>query len=152
MLTSVGAVVRREMSENVQGDPERALASLIEECPMIREYLRDARRITTGDYGRLRTRKDYSYHNTKFWRHGMVLIGDAACFVDPVFSAGVHRATYSALLATQSINSVMANIVDENAAFHEFERRYRREYNTFYEYLDVLLRYACRREFVLLVS
>jgi halogenation protein CepH len=65
----------------------------------------------------------------------MALIGDAACFVDPVFSTGVHLATYSALLAARSINSVLANIVDEKAAFREFERRYRREYSTFYEYL-----------------
>jgi FAD-dependent halogenase len=128
-------VVRREMAEKVQGDPERALSSLIEECPIIQDYLRNATRVTTGDYGRLRTRKDYSYHNTKFWRPGMALIGDAACFVDPVFSTGVHLATYSALLAARSINSVLANILDEENAFREFERRYRREYNAFYEYL-----------------
>jgi halogenation protein CepH len=134
-LTSVGAVVRREMAEKIQGDPEKALMSLIEECPMIKEYLQDANRVTTGDYGRLRTRKDYSYHNTKFWRPGMMLIGDAACFVDPVFSTGVHLATYSALLAARSINTTLANILDEDTAFREFELRYRREYNAFYEYL-----------------
>ena len=65
----------------------------------------------------------------------MVLIGDAACFVDPVFSTGVHLATYSALLAARSINSSLADILDEERAFREFERRYRREYNAFYEYL-----------------
>jgi halogenation protein CepH len=134
-LTSVGAVVRRELAEKVQGDPERALMTLIAECPMIAEYLKDARRVTTGDYGRIRTRKDYSYHSTKFWRPGLALIGDAACFVDPVFSTGVHLATYSALLAARSINSVLARILDEDIAFREFERRYRREYSAFYEYL-----------------
>ncbi len=134
-LTSVGAVVRREMAEKVQGDPEKALMSLIEECPMIKEYLQDARRVTTGEYGRLRTRKDYSYHNTKFWRPGMALIGDAACFVDPVFSTGVHLATYSALLVARSINSTLGHIIDEESAFREFEERYRREFNAFYEYL-----------------
>ena len=134
-LTSVGAVVRREASEKVQGNPEQALMSLIEECPMIQEYLQNATRITTGDYGRLRTRKDYSYHHTQFWRPGMALIGDAACFVDPVFSTGVHLATYSALLAARSINSTLANILDEESSFREFERRYQREYNAFYEYL-----------------
>jgi FAD-dependent halogenase len=134
-LTSVGAVVRREMAEKVQGDPERAFYALIDSCPIIRDYLQDAKRITVGDYGRLRTRKDYSYHNTQFWRPGMALIGDAACFVDPVFSTGVHLATYSALLAARSINTVMAGMMDEQIAFQEFERRYRREYSVFYEYL-----------------
>jgi FAD-dependent halogenase len=134
-LTSVGAVVRQELASKIQGDPEEALHGLIDECPMIGEYLRDAKRITEGEYGQLRVRKDYSYHNTKTWRPGMALIGDAACFVDPVFSSGVHLATYSALLAARSINSVLAGIVDEQAAFKEFEQRYRREYSVFYEFL-----------------
>lgn len=134
-LTSVGAVVRQEMAGKIQGDPEETLMALISECPLISDYLRDARRVTEGPYGELRVRKDYSYANTKFWCPGMVLIGDAACFVDPVFSSGVHLATYSALLAARSINTVLAGNVDEGTAFREFEQRYRREYGVFYEFL-----------------
>jgi halogenation protein CepH len=134
-LTSVGVVVRDEEASKIQGDPERALTSLIAECPTISDYLRGARRVTEGQYGELRVRKDYSYANTKFWRPGMALVGDAACFVDPVFSSGVHLATYGALLAARSINSVLAQTVDEETAFGEFEERYRREYGVFYEFL-----------------
>ncbi|GAA4253445.1 tryptophan 7-halogenase [Dactylosporangium darangshiense] len=134
-LTSVGAVVHRNMAEKVQGDPEQALMALIKECPLISEYLENATRVTEGKYGQLRVRKDYSYHNTRFWKPGMILIGDAACFVDPVFSSGVHLATYSALLAARSINSIMAGTVSEQAALSEFEARYRREYGVFYEFL-----------------
>ena len=134
-LTSVGAVVRHELASKIQGDPEKALTSLIAECPMISDYLRDAKRVTDGQYGQLRVRKDYSYANTKFWRPGMALVGDAACFVDPIFSSGVHLATYGAMLAARSINSVLAQTVGENAAFREFEQRYRREYGVFYEFL-----------------
>jgi len=134
-LTSVGAVVRRELASKIQGDPEEALTALIAECPIIADYLRDAKRVTEGQYGQLRTRKDYSYASTKFWRPGMALVGDAACFVDPVFSSGVHLATYGALLAARSINTVLAQAASEDAAFHEFERRYHREYGVFYEFL-----------------
>jgi halogenation protein CepH len=134
-LTSVGAVVHREMASKIQGDPEGALTALIAECPMISDYLRDAKRVTDGQYGELRVRKDYSYANTRLWRPGMALVGDAACFVDPIFSSGVHLATYSALLAARSINSVLAQTVDEDTAFREFEQRYRREYGAFYEFL-----------------
>jgi hypothetical protein len=63
------------------------------------------------------------------------LVGDAACFIDPVFSSGVHLATYSALLAARSINSVLAGQLDEEQSFAEFEARYRREYGLFYEFL-----------------
>ncbi|QDQ10092.1 tryptophan 7-halogenase [Streptomyces spectabilis] len=134
-LTSVGAVVRRELADKIRGDQDKALRALIAECPLISEYLADAHRVTTGQYGKLRVRKDYSYHHTTFSRPGMVLIGDAACFVDPVFSSGVHLATYSALLAARSINSVLAGTVDEPRALREFEARYRREYGVFYEFL-----------------
>ena len=134
-LTSVGVVVRRELASKIQGDPEEALTSLIAECPAISDCLSDAQRVTEGQYGELRVRKDYSYANTKFWRPGMVLVGDAACFVDPVFSSGVHLATYGALLAGRSINSVLTQSVDEDTAFREFEERYRREYGVFYEFL-----------------
>ncbi|MFE9997320.1 tryptophan 7-halogenase [Streptomyces avermitilis] len=134
-LTSVGAVVRRELADKIQGDQEKALMSLVAECPLIGEYLADAKRVTEGPYGKLRVRKDYSYHQTTFWRPGLVLVGDAACFVDPVFSSGVHLATYSALLAARSINSALAGLVDEEQALGEFEARYRREFGVFYEFL-----------------
>ncbi|MFG3134323.1 tryptophan 7-halogenase [Streptomyces tendae] len=134
-LTSVGAVVRGDLAEKVQGDPEKALQSLIAECPMISDFLSPATRVTEGQYGQIRIRKDYSYHHTKFWRPGMMLIGDSACFVDPVFSSGVHLATYSGLLAARSINSMLAGLVEEKEALEEFEARYRREYSVFYEFL-----------------
>lgn len=134
-MTSVGAVVHQELASKVQGDPDKMLGKLIEDCPLIATYLSGARRVTDGEYGKIRVRKDYSYCHTKFWRPGLILIGDAACFIDPVFSSGVHLATYSALLAARSINSSMAGILDEDAAFTEFERRYRREFSVFYEFL-----------------
>jgi FAD-dependent halogenase len=134
-LTSVGAVVRQELASKIQGDPEKALMALIADCPMITDYLRDAKRITEGQYGELRVRKDYSYANTKFWRPGMALVGDSACFVDPIFSSGVHLATYGGMLAARSINSVLEGTVDEQAAFREFEQRYRREFGVYYEFL-----------------
>jgi FAD-dependent halogenase len=134
-MTSVGAVVHRELAGEVQGDPERMLYKLIGQCPHIAGYLADATRITEGEYGRVRVRKDYSYCHSRFWRPGFVLVGDAACFVDPVFSSGVHLATYGALLAARSINSSLAGILGEEAAFGEFEARYRHEYRVFYEYL-----------------
>jgi FAD-dependent halogenase len=134
-LTSVGAVVGREFAGRLQGDKEQALHSLITEAPMIAEYLAPARRVTEGPYAPLRVRKDYSYCGTSFWAPGLALIGDAACFIDPVFSSGVHLATYGALLAARSVNSVLDGRVPEERAFAEFEARYRREYAVFYRFL-----------------
>jgi FAD-dependent halogenase len=136
-LTSVGAVLRHDALERVQGDREKALTSLIDECPLIAEYLAEARRVDSGPYGEIRVRKDYSYCQDRFWRPGMVLVGDAACLIDPVFSSGVHLATYSALLAARSINTSLSSAIDidETTCFQEYEARYRREYSLFHDFL-----------------
>lgn len=134
-LTSVGAVLLPDELEKVQGDRERALLGLIEECPIIADFLVDAHLVTEGQYGEIRVRKDYSYIQEKFWKPGLVLAGDAACFIDPVFSSGVHLATYSALLAARSINTALRGEVDEAACFEEFEARYRMEYARFHDFL-----------------
>jgi halogenation protein CepH len=64
-----------------------------------------------------------------------MLVGDAACFIDPVLSSGVHLSTYSALLAARSINTCLSGAVDEARCMDEFERRYLREYLAFYDFL-----------------
>src|SRR5207342_3786275 len=51
------------------------------------------------------------------------------------FSSGVHLATYSALLAARSICSILSDDMDETRCFEEFEKRYRREFRNFYEFL-----------------
>jgi halogenation protein CepH len=134
-LTSVGAVVDREHAKGIRGHEEEAMQGFIDACPIVKDFLADASRVTEGQYGKLRIRTDYSYSNTSLWSPGMVLVGDAACFVDPVFSSGVHLATYGALLAARSINSCLRGEMAEERAFQEFEMRYRREFSHFYRFL-----------------
>ena len=134
-LTSVGAVIGQEHSSLLHQGYEPALLELIQSCGPIHRLLSGATRCSTAPYNEVRVRKDYSYCNTGFWKPGLALVGDAACFVDPVFSSGVHLATYSALLAARSINSCLEQRLEEGVAFAEFEARYRREYSYFYDFL-----------------
>lgn len=134
-LTSVGAVVSRDAAKLMKDGHEEAFAAFIQACPLIADHLQGAQRVETGPYSGLRLRKDYSYCNTQFWAPGLVKVGDAACFIDPVFSSGVHLATYSALLAARSINTTLRGALPEQACFEEFERRYRREFGNFYQFL-----------------
>jgi FAD-dependent halogenase len=136
-LTSVGAVVSREAAAAIQSGAEPAMIGFIEQAPLIKEFLSGATRVTEGPYGEYRVWKDYSYYNTGFWKPGFALIGDAACFIDPVFSSGVHLATYSALLMARSINTCLMKrpVISEEACFNEFEQRYRREFGNFYRFL-----------------
>ncbi|MGW8765236.1 tryptophan 7-halogenase [Streptomyces sp. NPDC055815] len=136
-LTSVGAVISRENAAQIQGDKEAALMKFIGRSTYVKDMMNDAKRVDDDSmYGTVRIRKDYSYANTRFHAPGIVLIGDAACFIDPVFSTGVHLATYAGVLAARSLNSVLDKSVSEERAFAEFEGRYRREYSVFYEFLS----------------
>jgi len=135
-LTSVGAVVSVEHAARIaERGHEKSFHAYLDACPIIKEFLEPATRVTDGEYGKLRILRDFSYLNTRFWAPGAVLVGDAACFIDPVFSSGVHLATYSALLAARSINTCLRGELDEATCFGEFERRYRREYGVFYDFL-----------------
>jgi halogenation protein CepH len=135
-LTSVGAVVSVDHANEISTlGMEGAFRKYVDACPIIEDFLSTAKRVETGDYGKLRVLRDFSYLNTSFWTPGAVLIGDAACFIDPVFSSGVHLATYSGLLAARSINTCLRGQLPEQACFAEFERRYRREYGVFYDFL-----------------
>jgi len=145
-LTSVGAVVKHEAAARVQGDPEQAYAALIAECPLVAEFLRVARRATDPPYDRLRVRRDYSYDRTVLHGPGLLLVGDAACFIDPVFSSGVHLATYSGLLAARSINSTLAGTVPEQRCLAEFEARYRREFGLFRDFLRSFYQVQARED------
>lgn len=134
-LTSVGVVVGRDHADRLKEGPETAMKRFIGSTVMVKDFLSGATRITEGPYGQYRIRKDYSYCNTRFWAPGALLAGDAACFVDPVFSSGVHLATYSALLAARSVNSCLRGEIGEERSFNEFEQRYRREFGNFYQFL-----------------
>lgn len=134
-LTSVGLVIARDYAHTLQQDHEAVMRRAIDACPLIKRLLAPATRITNGMYGRFRVRRDYSYTSDHLWRPGLALVGDAACFVDPVFSTGVHLATYAALLAARTVNTVLAGDLGEEQCFVEFERRYRAEFENLYKFL-----------------
>lgn len=135
-LTSVGAVIDKRHVDLLRGDKDAAFARLVDSCPIIKDYLGPAKRVTEGTYGSFRIRKDWSYVSTRMWRPGIVTLGDSAAFIDPIFSQGVHLATYSGLLAARSINTMLDTPrADEKSLFDEFERRYRLEIGRFYNFL-----------------
>lgn len=141
-LTSVGAVVSHHLGYKLKNGHAETLQEFIDDCPMIKEYLSEAERVTDGIYGEVRVRKDYSYCNTRFWEPGLALIGDVACFIDPILSTGVHLTTYAALQVARSINTCLRNdpndpnsAISEQQCFAEFETRYRAEYARFYQFL-----------------
>lgn len=145
-LTSVGAVIPAADGARVKHDRPRALADYISGCPIVAGMLRGATPATAAPFAETRLRSEFSYCTTRFWAPGVVGVGDAACFVDVLLSSGVHLATYGALLAARSINSVLEGRVTEAHAMNEFETRLRLEYAIFYRGLVGLYDMDCDSE------
>ncbi len=145
-LTSVGAVIPGKDGPRVKSDPRRALEHYVKGCPIVAGMLKAARPATVEPFVPVRLRSEYSYCRTSFWSPGVLAVGDAACFVDVLLSSGVHLATYGALLAARSLNSIFSGALDEAHAMNEYETRLRMEFAIFYRGLVGLYDMNCSSE------
>jgi len=73
---------------------------------------------TTGTYvpGSVKATADYSYHATSYSGDNYRIVGDAAAFVDPLFSSGVHVAMTGALSAASTIIGSLKGQITEAEA------------------------------------
>jgi flavin-dependent dehydrogenase len=81
---SVGLVMDAEAARRVGVPPQRMLAWGIARCPVLRRRMAGA----SGPAANL-VMADFSYRCTPYAGPGYFLVGDAATFVDPIFSTGV---------------------------------------------------------------
>jgi FAD-dependent halogenase len=128
---SVGAVVDvRRWRELAEGDPEGTYRALIARCPPIADRLAAATLVSP-----IRIIRDYSYDSTRFWGRGHLLAGDAACFIDPVFSTGVHLASLAGFLGARAVDAVLRAEAAEEAALAEYETIYRGAFERYLRFL-----------------
>ena len=77
--------------------------------------------------------RDWSYSSRELAGEGFVLAGDAACFVDPLFSSGVHLALSSGVLAAAYVTSALRDPELGRAAAAVYAEQYRQQYEHFRE-------------------
>ncbi|NJP04554.1 MAG: NAD(P)/FAD-dependent oxidoreductase [Chloroflexaceae bacterium] len=123
---SVGVVMHKETfkAKRANQSLETIYRTGLEQSPTICTLL------ATGELvsDEIRVETDYSYAATQFAGPGYFIIGDAACFIDPLLSSGVHLAMFSGLLAAASIASAVRNEVSMAEATSFFEESYRSAY------------------------
>jgi halogenation protein CepH len=125
---SVGAVVDAARWKDRAG-PERlehTYQALLDQCPVVARMLRGARQTAP-----VRAIRDYSYSSRRFFLGGALLAGDAACFIDPVFSTGVHLACLAGLFAADALEEVLAGRRTTAAAFADYDSVYRRAFERY---------------------
>ena len=128
--TGVGAVVDSQAGQKgISGRGlERFFFEQIAQAPHISQLLRDARLVS----GPLVV-KDWSYSSQPMVGNNYILVGDAACFVDPLFSSGVHLALMSGVLAAAYVTSALKDAALAQAANSVYQELYFREYSHFRE-------------------
>lgn len=128
---SVGAVVDvRRWDTVAEADPEATYRGLVARCAPIADRLCAATLVSP-----IRIIRDYSYDSSSFTGPGWLLAGDAACFVDPVFSTGVHLACLSGFLGARAIRSVLRDGTPEADALATYEAGYRGAFERYLRFL-----------------
>jgi len=103
---------------------EDMLLSVVDESPTVRDLLEQG----TYQPG-VRVEQDFSYVADSFCGPGYYIVGDAACFLDPLLSTGVHLAMYSGLLSAASILAVENGDVTELEAQSFYQSLFRNAYH-----------------------
>lgn len=133
-LMSVGLVVDREHYVKSGLDPEQMLDRTIAASPWIAERMANAERVT-----QIYSRKDFSFRMERIAGSNFALVGDAAGFLDPIFSTGVFMAMKSADMMADAVTDRLRSGSTEKL------RHYEREVNRgFDEYLRFIERFYDR--------
>ena len=77
--------------------------------------------------------KDWSYTNNPMAGDNYILVGDAACFIDPLFSSGVHLAFMSGMLAAAHITTAIKDKDLGKESEQVYANLYSQEYQHFRE-------------------
>jgi FADH2 O2-dependent halogenase len=129
-ITSVGVVVDRNVYVGAQKDLEAFFNQHIISNPDLAQAMSKAQRVNE-----FKTEGDYSYSLSKFVGNSYLCVGDAARFVDPIFSSGVSVALYSAKYASERIRNAFETGDFSEEALRPYEDRLRAGVGIWYEFI-----------------
>jgi len=101
--TSVGCVMDQAEFAQAKQLPAELFERIWQSSTALRARMKDARLVNS-----IQTTGDFSYYNRRLVGPRLLRVGDAAGFMDPIFSAGVYLAMYSGKLASQVILTSLA--------------------------------------------
>ena len=142
--TSIGVVMHKDaIAQKRPASTEAIYRHAIAECPTIAAVVASADLVSP-----VRAEQDYSYTADCFGGPGFLMVGDAACFLDPLLSSGVHLATFSALRAAASLASLFRGETAEDEAVAFYERSYRHAYLRYLVFISAFYdQYRGQREY-----
>ena len=133
-ITSVGAVTEKSDFQKSGKDHDTFFNELLQMTPNTRHMLNGAERVRP-----FYIEADYSYKIDRFTGPGWMLVGDAARFVDPIFSSGVSVAMRSGQFAFNAIQRAIEEDAEQEA-FQEYNDTVDRGVQIWYEWITLYYR------------
>jgi flavin-dependent dehydrogenase len=121
-----GAVIRPAGRDSLREEPDRLYRRSIAALDAVEPQLTGARRT-----GPVRVGSASAYCASRLAGPGWLLVGDAACFVDPIIAGGVQLALHHGALAALVLNTVLDEPESEAGAAALYNRLYRQQYDAF---------------------
>lgn len=128
---SVGCVMDRDEFATAGASPEDVFHHWVDSSPPMRERMKAAIPV-----GPIQTTSDFSYRNRCLVGPRLLRVGDAAGFIDPIFSAGVYLAMNSGKLAADAVNASLAAHDNYESRFQHYEKRIRFAMETYLEMVE----------------
>ncbi|MCQ4212400.1 NAD(P)/FAD-dependent oxidoreductase [Streptomyces longispororuber] len=121
---SVGTVMPRDVLRG--STPERLFEEHVARIPRI-----TARLTGTEPAMDLKIETDYCYHSDTVTGPGWLMVGDAGCFGDPMFSGGVLVATATAVRAAETLGEALADPSAEERLLDRYANYFKTGYDTY---------------------
>ena len=128
--TSIGVVLDSEIFRMSKLSAEDFLEQALAEQPIIVKRMTNARRVS-----QVYVEADFSYRSTRLHGDRWLLAGDAAGFIDPIFSSGVFLAVFSGEQCADVLNEVFDHPRKAKRLFAVYERAVNRA-------MDIYLRFV----------
>jgi flavin-dependent dehydrogenase len=119
--TSVGLVIDADEFARSNSTPEEVFKQWVEASSAVRERMEGATPLNA-----MQTTSDFSYFNRRFVGDRLLRVGDAAGFMDPIFSAGVMLAMWSGKIAAETVSTALQNGSAGRRGLARYEKRVKR--------------------------
>src|SRR5205823_9126028 len=128
--TSVGVVLDAAKFKSSKLSPEEFFERAVAEQMVVADRIGNGRRVSE-----VCVAADFSYRMSSLAGERWLLAGDAAGFIDPVFSSGVFLAVFAGERAADVLNEVLDRPRNAKRLFAQYERAVNRA-------MDVYLRFV----------
>ena len=134
-VTSVGVVTQKQNFAGSKASREQFFWDTLGSRPELQSGLRASEQVRP-----LRDEGDYSYAMKQIADDRLILIGDAARFVDPIFSTGVSIALNSSRFASWDLIPALESGNLSRESFERFETTMGRGVKNWYNFISVYYR------------